>query len=604
MLRNLRIPIRFKILLTQLLVVIAVLTLITYTMARLFHTDKTAYIHDLTSVIALHTAEETQSLLVGYQERLQVFARLMADENLFVEQKEQMLSKLLEDFREFVTVTLYRDGAEAGTVFDGASLEAAGVSLEDLNRFRREHPLPFAELYGGQVFLANSTVAEQLPTLTLALAVPGEKEANQIVAATVRLEKLLRLARRSRVFETFVVDGQGTLLAHSDPAAVAGRARLEWVSQLEGITSDQSFGGTSEYVQDGVEMVAGIARVEFGGLLSGVQIPKNAAYLTARELLADLMWVALALLGAAVLLSLFWSRRLTRPIERLSAATRQVARGDFNVQLEAAEKDELGDLAGSFNQMATEIKSAQAALVQSEKMAAFGQLGAGIAHEVKNPLGGILGLAQLSLRKAEKDSPMAKNLTIIEKETRRCKEIVENLLRFARQEKVAFGPFNLNLVAEDATAIVAHQLAINQVKLKKEFAPELPKVVCNPNQIQQVLINFLINAQQAMDGEPGSVTVTTRAAGPDQVQVLVSDTGPGIPKEIQAKIFEPFFTTKAAGKGTGLGLSVTYGIIQEHKGEIRLESEPGQGTTFILTFPAAGSAHAPATTYEKPAEAL
>lgn len=602
--RGLRIPLRFKILFIQLLVVIAVLGLITYTMARLFHADKAAYIHDLTSVIALHTAEEAQSLLVGYRERLQVFARLMADENLFLEQKEQMLGQLFEDFSEFVTVTLYQEGVEQGTVFDGAVLEAAGLSLADLNRYRGEHPLPFEEILRGRVFVGNSTVSKQLPTLTLALTVPSATEqSHRVVAATVRLEKLLRVARRSRVFETFVVDESGMLLAHSDPEIVASQTKLEWISKLEGIKSEQSFGGTTEYVNNGVEMVAGIARVDFGGLLSGVQIPKNAAYLTARELLGNLLWVALAVLGGAVLLSFFWSRRLTRPIEHLSQATLQMAAGNFDIQLKAESKDEIGSLTTSFNQMASEIKRSQAALVQSEKMAAFGQLGAGIAHEVKNPLGGILGLTQLCLRKAEKESQLEKNLKIIEKETKRCKEIVENLLKFARQEKVAFGPFDINQVAEDASAIVAHQLSINQVKMKKEFATDLPKVVCNPNQIQQVLINFLINAQQAMEGNPGSVTLSTRAAGADQIQVLVSDTGPGMSKEVQAKIFEPFFTTKAAGKGTGLGLSVTYGIIQEHKGSITVESEPGQGASFILTFPTVGSANAPATRYEIPSEA-
>jgi signal transduction histidine kinase len=440
--------------------------------------------------------------------------------------------------------------------------------------------------------------------MTLALLVPGSAPENPaVIAATIRLEKLLRLANRSKVFETFVVDDQGLLLAHSDSAEVTGKATLDWIAQLEGVTASQSFGGTSEYSKDGVDMVAGIAKVNIGGLLSGVQIPKNAAYLTARELLGDLMWVAFGLLIGAVLLSFFVAQRMTRPIERLSLATRQMAGGDFDVLLQAESNDEIGSLTSSFNQMAADIKSAQVALVQSEKMAAFGQLGAGIAHEVKNPLGGILGLTQLCLRKAEKESQLEKNLKIIEKETKRCKEIVENLLKFARQEKVAFGPFDINQVAEDASAIVAHQLSINQVKMKKEFATDLPKVVCNPNQIQQVLINFLINAQQAMEGNPGSVTLSTRAAGADQIQVLVSDTGPGMSKEVQAKIFEPFFTTKAAGKGTGLGLSVTYGIIQEHKGSITVESEPGQGASFILTFPTVGSANAPATRYEIPSEA-
>lgn len=262
--------------------------------------------------------------------------------------------------------------------------------------------------------------------------------------------------------------------------------------------------------------------------------------------------------------------------------------------MESSSRDEISDLSLSFNQMATELdsrekalKGAQAALVQSEKMAAFGQLGAGIAHEIKNPLAGILGLTQLSLRRAAKDDPVYKNLSIIEKETNRCTSIIQNLLKFARQEKVAFEPVNINQVAKDASAIVEHQLEMHKVKLQKNFAPSLPMISGNANQIQQVLLNLMINAQQAMGGSPGEVTVTTLSLDSSHVQVQISDNGPGIPEDIQAKIFEPFFTTKEVGKGTGLGLSVSYGIIKEHKGEIKVESSPETGTTFTIEFPLA-----------------
>jgi len=234
------------------------------------------------------------------------------------------------------------------------------------------------------------------------------------------------------------------------------------------------------------------------------------------------------------------------------------------------------------------LQDAQTALIQSEKMAAFGQLGAGIAHEVKNPLAGILGLTQISLRKTEKGTLIHENLGIIEKETRRCTTIIQNLLKFARQERVAFEPVDINQIAQDAMAIVEHQLEMHKVKLKRNLAPALPTIQGNGNQIQQVLINLMINAQQAMEGNPGEVTVTTIGLNSSQVQVQVSDTGPGIPEDLQAKIFEPFFTTKPVGKGTGLGLSVSYGIIKEHKGDIRVESSPEKGTTFKISFPVAG----------------
>ena len=152
---------------------------------------------------------------------------------------------------------------------------------------------------------------------------------------------------------------------------------------------------------------------------------------------------------------------------------------------------------------------------------------------------------------------------------------------------MAFEPVNINQVAQDAAAIVEHQLEMNKVKLKKNFASSLPMISGNANQIQQVLLNLMINAQQAMEGSPGEVTVTTLSLDSSHVQVQISDNGSGIPEDVQAKIFEPFFTTKEVGKGTGLGLSVSYGIIKEHKGEIKVESSPETGTTFTIDFPLA-----------------
>jgi signal transduction histidine kinase len=304
------------------------------------------------------------------------------------------------------------------------------------------------------------------------------------------------------------------------------------------------------------------------------------------------MSVSLALLIMSALLGLFWSRRVTRPIEQLSKASKFVGKGEFDITVQRTSRDEIGDLAESFNEMAAELntrekalKEAQAALVQSEKMAAFGQLGAGIAHEVKNPLAGILGFAQLSLRKVEEDSQIHRNLMIIQRETRRCKTIIENLLKFARQEKVSRNPTEINPVVEDSISIIDHQLGINQVRLEKDLSSGLPPFLGNANQIQQVLMNLMMNSQQAMEGKPGLITITTRRLETGEIEVRVRDDGPGIPEEIQDKLFEPFFTTKATGKGTGLGLSVSYGIIKDHNGDIRVESKPGMGTAFIIILP-------------------
>jgi predicted Zn finger-like uncharacterized protein len=597
MLNRLRFPIRFKFLIALLLVITTVVSIITFTMAKLFHADKSAYIHDLTSEMAMHTAAETRALLVGYRERLHVFSRLLFDREMSPDQKSKLLKQLFEDFREFVAVTVYVKAAEQTTVYDAKTLGAAGLTKDRLMMHRAKHPLPFDSIKNGAVFVANSTISPKLPTFTLAIAHPIQNSDNKnvVVAAVIRSQGLQRLATRSKVFTTFIVNRRGKTLAHTNLQRVINHRPVRWISGLKNLRGKQSHGATIEFNLKGEEMVGGVARIEGSALVAGVQIPKAAAYLTARELLNSLMMVSLALLITAAILSLFGSRLITRPLERLAAATKAVAKGQFDIQVTMSSKDEIGNLAQSFNKMTSELDSrekalqdAQAALVQSEKMAAFGQLGAGIAHEVKNPLAGILGLTQLSLRKAEEDTPIHKNLAIIEKEANRCTTIIQNLLKFARQEKVAFDSVDINRVALDAMAIVEHQLEMHKVKLRKNLAAAIPAITGNANQIQQVLINLMINAQQAMDGNPGEVTLSTMSSNASHIQVQVSDNGPGIPNELQAKIFEPFFTTKEVGKGTGLGLSVSYGIIKEHDGDIQVESSPDNGTSFTIIFPTAG----------------
>ncbi|GFO67028.1 hypothetical protein GMLC_06070 [Geomonas limicola] len=587
---KLKFPLRFKVLLAQLLGVTVVLSLITFTMARLFHVDKTAYIHDLTSTVVLHTAQEANALMVGYLERLRLFSRIMGREDL--QGRQEVLNGLFQEFGEFLMVTRSDVNGEE-TVFDQAALTAAGLSKDMLLGYHAAHPLP-PGLKMGEPYLENSTVSAKLPTLTLTVTEPTPDGAlNVTTQAVIRFDKLQGLARRSRVFETFLLDGQGRFLAHSERSRIGTPAPGAWWGRVRGLRTP---GMTMEYQEHGNGMVGGFSPVRCGGLTAGVQIRKSAAYLTSRELLGDLLLLSLSLLGAAALLSLYWSRRLTRPIEELSKATRMVGQGRFDIEVKADTGDEIGALAASFTRMASELHTREKALkdiygqlVQSEKMAAFGSLGAGIAHEVKNPLAGILGITQLSLRGVEKGHLLEKNLLIIEKETKRCKTIIENLLKFARQEQVAFDEVDIPQVVADAVAIVDHQLGIHSIKVEQELDCDLPACRGNANQLQQVLMNLMINAQQAMSGNSGTVRLAARKT--DQgVELRVSDTGPGIPEEIQAKIFEPFFTTKPVGQGTGLGLSVSYGIVKDHGGEIRLESAIGTGTTFIITLPAATGA--------------
>jgi two-component system NtrC family sensor kinase len=233
------------------------------------------------------------------------------------------------------------------------------------------------------------------------------------------------------------------------------------------------------------------------------------------------------------------------------------------------------------------LQDTQVRLLQSEKMASLGSLAAGVAHEINNPLGGILIYASLLMEdfEASKD-PRVEDLKRIVDEATRCKEIVKSLLEFGRQTESRFEPMDINKAINDGLFFLENQVLFHDIRIIKRLDSSLPFIEGDSNQIKQVFMNMMVNAAEAMSERGGSLTITT-GVDPDGTTIFVSfqDSGMGILPEVQSKIFDPFFTTKAVGKGTGLGLSTSYGIIQSHHGNIEVESEPDKGTTFTIYLP-------------------
>jgi PAS domain S-box-containing protein len=252
-------------------------------------------------------------------------------------------------------------------------------------------------------------------------------------------------------------------------------------------------------------------------------------------------------------------------------------------------RDAEGNLLGrleSYRDITSE-RMVQAKLVQTEKMAGLGQLISGIAHELNNPLTSIIGYSQLLLGR-RLTAAQAADGRLIYQEAERAARIVKNLLLFAREKRPERHPVNLNEIVERTLALRNYELRVMNIQLEQNLAPELPAVFADPAQLQQVLLNLIVNAEQAIqhgNGE-GSIRIRTWHKANGRVALEISDSGPGIPADIIPRIFDPFFSTKPAGSGTGLGLSITYGIIHEHGGEIVVESQPGKGAKFTLDLPA------------------
>jgi len=238
----------------------------------------------------------------------------------------------------------------------------------------------------------------------------------------------------------------------------------------------------------------------------------------------------------------------------------------------------------------TEKAKIEAQLLHSAKLAAIGEMAAGVAHELNNPLTVIIGTAQMMLREMEDDRPEKELLRDIINSGLRCKKIIQNLLTFSRQDQQPFEPTDLNEVVERVLSLIKYQINKNKIEIALNLSCDLPKIMANSQQIQQVLINFLLNARDALEGVEREKKIEVRTfTYPDKsremVAISVTDNGVGIEPENLSKIFNPFYTTKEATKGTGLGLSVSLGIAEAHGGSIEVESTPGKGSTFTLLLP-------------------
>jgi two-component system NtrC family sensor kinase len=310
---------------------------------------------------------------------------------------------------------------------------------------------------------------------------------------------------------------------------------------------------------------------------------------------STMLFVAMALIGAAlaVALSYFISRKISIPINQLVSASREVASGNLDAKVTVRSDRELAELADAFNSMASALRArdekvkefAKKRIMESERLAIVGQLAADVAHEINNPLQGIVTYSHMLLEKVEPDTPMSDKISKIAHQASRCTNIIRGLLDFSRQHKPHKRSARIKPVLHECVSLVENQALFHNIDIVKNFDEELPKVVIDPSQVEQVFMNMIINAAEAMDGN-GRLTLTTRY---DQfenaVEVDFADTGHGISEQNMERIFDPFFTTKEVGHGTGLGLAISFGIVMEHNGSISVDSEVGVGTTFTVRFP-------------------
>jgi two-component system NtrC family sensor kinase len=360
------------------------------------------------------------------------------------------------------------------------------------------------------------------------------------------------------------------------------------------------------------DKVLGLVDVQLS--LAGVD--SELATMRMRVLVRALVEMALI----SVFILIFTRRFVSRPLRQLVKGAQAISQMDLDRPIEAADGSiEIERLAHAFELMRVNLKSsrdeilqftqtleskvaersrqlqsAQQKLQTNDRLASLGQLAASVAHEINNPISGVLNLSMLMQRILKEDGIPAgrvaefrKYLTQVTQETTRVGHIVSDLLSFSRRGKPQRTEADLNRLIRSTLSLVDHKLKLANMALELKLASSLPHVLCDAGQIQQVVLNLVLNAAEAMQAHgAGTVTVETQAGEDGKSVVLsVSDAGEGIPPELLPRIFDPFFTTKSDGKGVGLGLAVSYGIVQAHSGEIEVRSRPGEGTVFTVTLP-------------------
>jgi two-component system NtrC family sensor kinase len=476
----------------------------------------------------------------------------------------------------------------------------------------------------------------------------GVRRIIENIGAQQGIDRLRIYNKEGRVRVSSVPSEEGTLVdkhseeciaCHSGPQPKAGLERKDRIRMLKGPGGGRILGiitpiynepkCASCHVHPASQRVLGVLDVR----LSMAQA--DAALATSER---QMQYGLFATGASVVLLSflLLWTLVL-RPVRRLRAAMQRAGEGDLSARVPVRSTDEMGALARSWNSMTGELQRAQEELeglnrtleerveektrelenthhqmVMVEKMASLGKLAAVVAHEINNPLAGIRTYARLLRRQLasgagaptspEQLAETDRVLQMVDGEAGRCGDIVRNLLAFSRQSGARLAEEDLAPVIERCRMLLNHQAALLDVTLEARAAGDLPKIVCDAGQVQQMILALAMNALEATPAR-GRVSIEATRDG-DGVRLEVADTGAGIPKEHLDRIFEPFFTTKEAGKGVGLGLAVVYGIVNGHHGTIDVRSEPGRGTTFAVHLPArqpdeAGTA--PAAREDQPA---
>jgi signal transduction histidine kinase len=389
--------------------------------------------------------------------------------------------------------------------------------------------------------------------------------------------------------ESFIVNEEGVPIFISHPHGI-----IDYGARLETPLLRLPPRSRAVYPdRQGIEVIGTIVSVPDRPWRLITEVPVSDALLELRQLRQMSLWLSAFLALVVIALALGMAGTIVAPVRRLVSATRRLATGDLTARVQIREPNEIGELGTAFNDMAAELAQTSARvhelhdreIERAGQLATVGELAAGVAHEIKNPLVGISGGLDLVMRHTQDDSKLRPIVDEIDRQVSRIDVAVKDLLQFARPATPNFAPADVNEIVERALTLVRPTADTAGVRIAVETG-RLPRVLADEEMIRQSLVNLIMNSVQATEAG-GRVRVITKPRE-DGVEIRISDTGTGIPPDQLSQIFRPFFTTKH--QGTGLGLSITQSVIERHHGTLSVKSDVGKGTTFTLMLPRDGNA--------------
>jgi signal transduction histidine kinase len=485
---------------------------------------------------------------------------------------------------------------------------AALVTTKDVKRFLDHVPLRLALETG--TAMSAPYFASGTSRVAVALRIDGKKPV--AVAAEVSLSEL------DHGMAGIAQDGQIAYAATADGMPIAGSRdglSADELSLVRAASAGQKPLSRMVARGDGKEWLASAFSVAGVGWTVVVAQPAEAAFRAAHRVrLYTLYWAAVTAVAIAAL-GFVLSRGLSDPIRKLSQAAKALTEGRYDTRADVESTDEVGQFASAFNHMALEVKkrddeirawnaelkqrvdertaelkAAQDQILRTRRLAALGSLGAGVAHELNNPLTAVTGLLALLRKDLGASSEHAATIQKVQEQARKVAKIVADLRQFAEQERAIVGKkFCLTGPITSALELYSQQIEQRHIRVSTEFSDRVPEAQGDPIQIQQVVAHLVQNAIQAMPSG-GDLKIGLSGVSGDAIKLTVADSGRGIPEEMRERIFDPFFSVKDQVKGVGLGLSIAHSIVEAHHGRILVDSAPGKGSTFTVLLPAAAAA--------------